>query len=398
MRPVAGKPYSRKMSLAERVQLANPPGIHTYIQLFVEGTGTLDPRALSAAVAAASDACPGARLTRRGRRWVDSTTPPAVRVHDGDTLDRYTFDGLDTMFRPLSGQCGAPTCEVVQLTGARPGLVFRVHHAAMDGMGLLLWAGEVFRALRGEEPQPAVSDLTMSDVLRAHGPGERPPPPRMTSAPPLRARATLERRGTFFLRRTLPTPHWASVPKIAVALTRLCALGTGYFTIPIDLRRHVPDVRSTANLSGAVLVSAAEDATWLQVYRQLQRALTANQDLWTLGGPRLMDAFGRLPMGVLRPMVRTADGLLARGGVPQPAFALAHFGLLDLAAYSGGGFAASTAYVLPTCGLNVMPVLTIVETAKRTELVLCGDDGPGMAGLGGRLLDGIKTSLAALPA
>jgi hypothetical protein len=329
---------------------------------------------------------------------VDTATPPTVRAYDGEALDRHSFQGLDTMFRPLPGERGAPTAEVVLLTGSRPGVVFRVHHAAMDGMGVLLWAGEVFRALRGELPQPAISDLTMTDVLREHGPGGRPLPPRMTSAPPLRARAKLEQRGCFFLRRTLPATHWAAVPKVAVALTRLCELGTGYFTIPIDLRRHVPEVRSTANLSGAVLVSAAEDATWLQVYRQLQKALTANQDLYTLGGLRLMDAFGRLPMGVLRSMVRTADGLLARGGVPQPAFALAHFGRLDLAAYSAGDFAASTAYVLPTCGLNVMPVLTLLETGDRTELVLCGDDGPGMAELGGRLLDGIEAALAALPA
>jgi hypothetical protein len=124
------------------------------LQVFVEGTGVIEAAALTDAVAAAAGACPGARVVRQGKFWVDSGRSPEVRVLDGAALNRGSFDNLPELHRSLRGDGGGPMTEVVQLTGARPAMVFRSHHSVMDAGGLLLWVAEVFRALRGEHLQP----------------------------------------------------------------------------------------------------------------------------------------------------------------------------------------------------------------------------------------------------
>src|SRR5260370_41131854 len=84
--------YSRPISPVDWWMLAQPRGLGMEIQLCVEGDGAIDPSALAAAVAAASQACPGARLIRRGRQWVDSGRAPTVRVADAADFDRRRLD------------------------------------------------------------------------------------------------------------------------------------------------------------------------------------------------------------------------------------------------------------------------------------------------------------------
>jgi amino acid adenylation domain-containing protein len=134
--------------------LAYPRGPGMDVQLCVEGDGAIDPPALAAAVATASQACPGARLVRRGRRWVDSGRAPAVRVADPADLDRTRPDSR-LMRTPLAGRRAG--CEVVLVPGTPATVVFRAHHAVMDRGGALLWQRQVFRALRGEAVEGAAS-------------------------------------------------------------------------------------------------------------------------------------------------------------------------------------------------------------------------------------------------
>lgn len=65
--------FTRPISATERLYLATAPLAEPFaIQLVVEGAGDIDVDALRRAVELASHACPGARLVRRGKNWVDS--------------------------------------------------------------------------------------------------------------------------------------------------------------------------------------------------------------------------------------------------------------------------------------------------------------------------------------
>lgn len=162
--------FRRPVSPTEWLYLAGTtPGAPLVIQVCVEGDGAIGYASLERAVAEASRACPGARLVREGRWWTDSGTAPAVRVLEPGSA------ALRAGLPP-----GGPTCEVL-LAGST--VVFRAHHAVMDGRGVLRWAAEVFRALRGEPPTPARATDSDFTLLARLG-GGRSATPRLTARSP----------------------------------------------------------------------------------------------------------------------------------------------------------------------------------------------------------------------
>ncbi|HEX3782771.1 MAG TPA: non-ribosomal peptide synthetase [Pseudonocardiaceae bacterium] len=380
--------------MSDKIMLANPPDAQIYIQIVVEGTGALDRRSVADAVATAARTCHGSRLTRRGERWIDSGRPPETREADGDRIDRSTFRDASALNRPLTGDGEGPMSEVVLLTGARPALVFRVHHAVMDGKGALLWAREVFRALRGEPASGVDSRTTVRDVRHLHGRRSGPPAARPTAPPPLRGQAALGARGYFFLRRTVNGQHPAVVAKIAVTLTELCELGTATFIVPVDLRRHLTGVDSTAQLSMSMTLPVPRGASWQRVQEMLLTRLRDKQDLAEMPPPMLQGAMDLVPLRVWRTLLSIVDTRSARSRSSLPAFTLTHLGRVELADYSTEKFAATTVYSLPVCGLMITPVITIVEVEGRTEIIISGDDMPGLAERATKLLDGIVCALS----
>jgi amino acid adenylation domain-containing protein len=385
---------TERIFFSERFLLATPPVAPMCIQVVVEGAGSLDPAVLADAVGRAARTCHGSRLTRRGGRWLDSGRAPAVRTLDGDRVDRVTFRGEPALERALTGAGGEPMSEVVLLTGARPAVVFRVHHSLMDGKGALLWAGEVFRALRGEAPTGADSRTTMRDVQHLFGPRPGPGPAGPTAPPPLRGRAPLAARGHFFRRRTVDGRHPAAVAKIATALTELCGLDPATFIVPVDLRRHLPGGFSTGPLTSQLTLPVPPGTTWQRTQETLLRMVGDGRHLTGYPGTALLWLLDRVPLPAWRAVLSTVDTTMAVKGKPGPAFTLSHLGLVELADFAADGFTPVTVCSLPVCGLLITPVLTIVEVDGRTEIIISGDDVDGLAERAEALLDGVAAALS----
>jgi len=385
------------MNFTEKFILANALPEETCLELVVEGVGELDPDAVVAAVAVAARATRVARLVRgRGNRWVDGGGTPRVRVLDGDPFDRVTLSGLPELHQSLGSGRGRPTSEVVLLTGARPALVFRVEHLITDGTGVLLWAEQVFRVLRGEEPLYLDDTVSEIDLRRAH-PGQttRPKPDAPAATlPPLRSPDAFGSHPQFQLRRTFDGHHTALSAKLAVALTDLCDLDHALVSVTVDLRRHLPDVRTTDCLSFAVMLEVRRGDTWQAAHERLLRMLAENQDVTSLPPAPVMRALVAMPTGLLRALSSAADKRIVNGksGVPVP-FVLSHLGRLDLDAYSAEGFTATTAYSIPKRALIAPPGITIVEAGGRTEIVVSGDDVPELRERARTLLDGLESAL-----
>src|SRR5258708_3251933 len=128
---------SMRLVPADWIRLALPRRWLVDVQLCVEGDGAIDPSALSAAVAAAARACPGARLVRRGRLWVDGGRAPAVRVADAADFDRTRLNS--PLLRTPLARRETPWCEVLLVRGSPTTIIFRAHHGVMDGRGAMLW-------------------------------------------------------------------------------------------------------------------------------------------------------------------------------------------------------------------------------------------------------------------
>ncbi|MFE9769911.1 amino acid adenylation domain-containing protein [Streptomyces sp. NPDC005808] len=393
--PIGADPttYSRPVSPMEAWFLVYPDSVPGVMHLFVQGTGVITRPELAAAVEEAAVSCPGTRLTREGMTWRDSGTTPVVRELPAGSLDPAA-DAPD-LHRPLMGD-GGPTCEV--LLAGHPGgthIVFRAFHGALDGKGLMFWAEEVFRALRGEPllgaPDP-VSEAQLLDRLDAEGvpssPGVQADLNWPSALGPRAAGA--ENRGFFWRRRTVDGSHPGAVAKVALAIARSRGVRTGRFMVPVDLRRYAPDLRSTGNLTHNPLFEVDADAGWEDAHEQMLTLLAEGHDL----AARADTVMTTVPLDILRGQIAELDAYSAARNKYSALATLSNMGKISPDALSTVGFRATDVFALPNSGPVGPPEVDLLEFAGRTEITIGWHDGPGAAQRAEALLDAIEEELS----
>jgi hypothetical protein len=392
--------YSRPITAIDWMKFSALKGLTLDLQLCVEGDGVIDPAALSAAVAVASQACPGARLVRRGDRWVDSGTTPVVKVTKAADFDRMRLDS-PLLRHQLSAY--RSSCEVILVQGTPSTVIFRAHGGVMDAHGVLLWQRQVFRALRGEAVQGATSRLTrdeaMAEIAASLG-IDLPPFAGPQQGPPWRnllGKVPSGPRRALWQRRTIDGIH----PEVTAKVARLVTMfgdgpKEGLVMVPVDVRQYLPGLRSTAGLGGPVDVHVRTDDDWSDVHASLLAALNEHQFLTRRGDPGIYT----LPAPYLREMNRWLDNLVRRNNniiienklTPYIA-AISHLGEVDLADFCADEFEATSCYSLGNGGYT--PAFDIVESRGRTEVVVAGRGGPGVDERAEALLDWIEEGLSA---
>ncbi|MEU1628934.1 non-ribosomal peptide synthetase [Streptomyces sp. NPDC020096] len=380
-------PYSRDVSPLEWTFLGVEPE-HSVIHHLVEGDGRVRAEELARAVAVASRANPGARLVRQGKRWVDSGKAPEVRLLTGESFNRERLDA--SALRTALTEAG-PTCEVLLVPRDPATVVFRAAHAVMDGRGLLMWAADVFRVLRGEEPLGATEPVNNDDLLRRICAPDDPPPLAAAAAmefpSPLGPRPTGS-PGLLWRRRTVDGTHLAATAKATAALA--AAYGPGRYFVPVDLRRHAPGVRSTATLSHALHLEIGADDGWEEVQRKMLTAMAERQELATGADPAIME----LPLDVLRLGIAELDHNAARDDTYTGRAFVSHLGSVDLDAFCTDDFHATSLCTLGGTNPGSPPEINLVEMAGRTEITVAWHDGPGVAARAEALLDTIEEALS----
>ncbi|MFE3497615.1 non-ribosomal peptide synthetase [Streptomyces sp. NPDC059175] len=387
--PSERRPYTRPLSAEEWLYVGM--GGRNTIQHVIEGDGTLDAEELGAAVAVASEACPGTRLRREGRHWVDGGTAPLVHVLPGP------FDGrlLDSpaLRKPLSPS--GPTCEVLLVPGDPATVIFRACHAVTDARGLLPWVVDVFRVLRGQQPLGA-PDRQNSDAFLRHLdlPDGLPPIPqgvgKLAWPSPL-GHLPRSSRGMLWRRRTVDGSHPAATAKVTTALAAAYGPGgRGQFFVPVDLRRHDAAVRSTAWLSQALVLDVGPGDGWEETHHRMLTALSAKEELALRTEPRLLKA----PLPVLRLMSAAVDRAAVRKGRFSALGFVTHLGAYDLHDFGTAGFRARTLYTLGGTGPGSPPSIEMMESEGRTEVTLAWQDGPRVAGRAEALLDRVEEALS----
>ena len=256
--------YQRKLSVNERMFLASAAFAPVINQVVIEGTGNDDLTAWQSAVDIASAANPGSRVVLRGFsglcRWQDSEKNPPVRPIDGSHWNGYGPEGAPFLDAPLDAQYG-PTCEVFLVKG-HPApdynmtrLIFRTHHAVMDGRGTLFWMEDILRVLSGLEPVGSKASITDSELARSIQNKTRRPIKKNFIAPT--GKAISNQPGTTWCRFETTGPIPQILARAAVILAREAwSYDSGHllFAIPVDLRRHRTDLNSTANLTYSIYI------------------------------------------------------------------------------------------------------------------------------------------------
>ncbi|SNY79744.1 ATP-dependent DNA helicase RecG [Nocardia amikacinitolerans] len=381
--------FRRPITPTERLYFATrelaPPFL---MQLAVHGQGTLDPADLQRAVDVASAANPGSRLVRDGADWVDTGVAATVRVVEGHSL---TYPGLenDPVLNSPIGPTPDRTCEVLLLTADPVTIVFRVFHGVMDGMGMRMWVDDVFRALRGVEPFGAPDPVADAElVARVGAPGK--PSVLLPIYPSAAGRGKQDpAESPWLLRhRTVAATGRGIVARVAAVLAD-AAQAKSRFMIPVDLRRHDPALRSTANLALPLFLDVAPGDTWESVNDQLRAGLKENRELNQMDNGGLT-AF---PPAVVRAVLRAGNWVGARLGRNLVSATVSHMGVFDLPEMAVPGFTPVSIRVLPQHS-GMMPLLFgIVESAGRLEITVSCRNGEGVEARLEALLDRIASTL-----
>ncbi|MFF8832026.1 hypothetical protein [Streptomyces sp. NPDC015131] len=379
MTPTAVRPYTRRISPIERGYLnAAATGTPQLIQMVIEGEGALDADALRRAARAATLASPGLAVRRRGALWRAGGTAPGVVELPGGTGTDHPF-----FHRDLPVVTG-PVCELGLIPGERPRLVVRASHVVTDGRGLRAWIGDLFRALRGEEPE-GCPDTVDDGHFRAAA-GDVPPAPgaaRLTGLPAILGRGPASGRPLWLSRRVPAGPSGVTA-RAAAALSRHLAGDTGRLIVPVDLRRHDPAVRSTANLTSRLVLDLRRDDSWKRVHGALVRALLAKAEVAALEGDFLRG----------NPFANSLDEARGLDGTRFPCTAIvSDHGEVDPGAYSTPAFRCTSFRTLPMLVPYAEMFLSACRTGGTTELTLACRDRPGARDAAGSLLTDIAEAL-----
>jgi amino acid adenylation domain-containing protein len=398
----ASQTYCRPVSVHEWWRLGAPPELVQEVQLCVEGEGAIDPATLAEAVDVASRACPGARLVRQGKQWVDSGQPPPVRVVDAAGFGRARLDSAP-LRRPLTVE-REPSCEVLLAPGTPSTVVFRSD--SMDGHGAMFWQRQAFRALRGEAVEEATStmdaDGAQAEVAAKFG--IELPPPTLEPPPGPDWRSVLGPlpkgpRRSVWHRRTIDGIHLGVTAKIARLATAhrdgQTPDGEGIVSIPVDMRQFLPRLWAAALATAMLDVHVRHDDDWTDVDARLLTGLRERQFLTGPGHP----IAGTMPLPLIRGLRRWVDNLakadmdvIRTKKLERSLVNVSHLGAVELTDFCADGFEATSYYSLGS--VAYMPEIDIVESRGRTEITVAWRDGPGVSGRIESMLDRIEEELS----
>jgi len=342
--------FSRPLCRTERVYLLFDefcPGFAN--QFFLEGTGVLDQAKWQKAVAIASEANPGTRLVLKGHlmfsHWVDSGVTPKVREVDGSAWDGLSPENAPAFLTESLSPWEGPTCEVVLVHGDPLRIVFKSHHAVMDGRGTLTWLEDIIRALNGMDPLGSNSRITELGMCKSFQKESRTPPPHEFLAPTGMPQG--QERGVVWRRICIPGRYKDQLGQLAVLLAQAAwkhGDGKVRFGIPVDLRARQEGLRSTGNLTNLIYLNMTPETTAKDITQNIAQQLAERKDGMLWWG----DEVARyLPLWLLRRELRNDIAQKNRTGRYRNSGILSNMGRYPVEYLQGGGFFTNNYWGIP---------------------------------------------------
>lgn len=371
--------------------MINPPFVN---QMVLEGTGAMDLDELTDAVERASAANPGCRLILKGvlRRcyWIDSGLTPPVRRISGALWDGYSQENAPFLHDRLPFK--GPTCEVLWVEGPKPRLIFRSHHGVMDGRGTWMWAEDVFRALRGEEPLGAYSSITKLDIITGITDRSRWSDAIKCIAPTGKNRPGVS--GTMWRRMSFTGQFHKLMGTMAWVLAQSAWQyddGRVRFLVSVDLRPRKPDMRSTGNLNAGLSVEVTRASTPDSIRQEILSQLENKNDCVRFKEEGLLDMIPLKVLGLVLKMINRYNHAHGRYDLTA---VISNLGTVDTTKFCGGGYRTDTVFFIPPKTELVPLFLTLTGCPGREEICVTIPTGFGSENRFERLLHDICQALA----
>lgn len=368
-RPVSG--IERIWISAERLA----PGFFNH--MVVEGDGALDADRLRDAVDAAAQANPGARVVLRGAlgwsSWKPVGPPPEVVELEAGAWDGQSDRGAAFWGQGVALRRG-PTCAVLWSPGERSRVVFRTHHSVMDGVGTRLFAYDVFRALRGERCVGAQSGPVHDMALlgdAAKPPAQSPGAERYVS-PTGASEAEPGATGYIWARATVASPGRRVMARALAALVGASASPEAAcsVSIPVDLRRRQPKLRSTANLTSMLTLVCEDPAAKSDLADYFHREVRANLQAGTdLSAIFNANALRWIPVGLVHRGLRSVIQSCRDAGRFLGSAVVSNLGLQRLSDVTAPGFTPSAVFWIPPPSLTAPLFVTLSGHDAGLELL-----------------------------
>ena len=226
---------------------------------------------------------PGARLrlagSRQHARWLSDGVGPRLRILEQCNWDGRSEIGAEFIYSTRLSLEEGPTAElIIAGAGSTSKVIFRVLHAAMDGIGVMHFFQELFRALRGETLLGTNAAFSDTDLM-LHVDAQ------------LCTELSFQPASLTGMAQGSEVGHtWRRISlKHSRNLLARTALAVGEFSrgksdtpvrigVPVNLRRHVPGLLSTMNFSNMILVDVAEKDTVSDIKYRMQDMLNRNVD------------------------------------------------------------------------------------------------------------------------
>jgi hypothetical protein len=377
--------YSRPLCRTEKVYLVldeKRPGFAN--QFILEGTGVLDREKWQKAVETASEANPGSRLVLRGTwafsRWVDSGITPRVREMDSNGWDGSGPERGPAFLNESLPAREGPTCEVILLHGDPHRIIFRTHHAVMDGRGTLHWIEDIIRALNGLPVNGSDSRITELEMCKSFQKKGRTPPAPEFIAPT--GMPEPGKAGVTWQHIRIPGRYKNLMGQVAVLIARYTwknGEGRVRFSIPVDLRPRKEGIRATGNLTNFIYLYPTPGTTPKDIRRDMAQQLEELKDGMLYWGDRLIPF---MPMGMIRRSIDKQLSVRNTTGRYHTTAVISNMGYVPVEYMQGAGFFGNYGWAIPPCQ-ELMPLFFGMGAVENGTILMVSI--PNSLASGGRM-------------
>lgn len=317
------------------------------------GEGRVSAERWQAALDQVTAANPGTRLRLVGdafrARWVTDGQPTRLRIVENCTWNAESSKGSSFIYETVMSLNDGFTSEllVMHQPNNRMLLMLRSHHGVMDGMGVMHFMRELFRALRGEPllgTNAAFSDVdVMTSVGAVRSTSRHIKTVAMTGAPQGMT------RGDEWRRVYVGAPRKNLLGHIVEAMVKFAWQHSDLpmsIGVPVDLRRHVPGLLSTANFTNMLLVRMDKGEGAEDFKRRLHEML--DQKMETMY-PGILEIFKWLPLSWLDRLVSRNEKNYHQKKALETAV-VSNLGRFNSVEFSCDGFRMDGMIVIPIAG------------------------------------------------
>lgn len=391
--------FYRSLSPVERLYLAEdtPTCAPLCLQWVVEGDGELNEIKWREALMLAAKANPDARVRLGGSwkwlHWDDDGAFPEVVTVDGSQWDGSSEQGAPWLLGPLPTDKG-PVCKVFLIPKPTPRVLIRMHHAVMDGRGLMQFIEDIFRCLRGDAPIGSNSTLTETDLVRRENPKRIPDPPINATSPFGIAQG--EDYGCTWRHIYVKCNPKRPMPRVMNALAQAVwsqdPSAQVRIRVPADMRRFVKSDVSNANLTGIMDIELSPGDSLDVIGEKVKAGVANKMDMARFPSNLKLSIAEWLPVSLFKLTPEVIKRGHANNGLYRYTGTVSNVGRLNEAALHGGGFVAKRIWAVPVRYYLLPAFIALFGSSEGLDITLGGPKVLLNDGRAEKLMEAIRRS------